>query len=104
MLMSTYVCVCVYVYCYVCACALMLYTGGLMPMSSHVQCNRTVLITCDDIVQVSHIYRIIKRLFDRAALNAECVIISLIYIDRFLFVRSAHLTPRNWLPLIVAAL
>jgi hypothetical protein len=51
-----------------------------------------------------HIYRFIKRVFDRAQLNAECVIICLIYIERLLDSTELKLSHRNWIPVVTVAL
>ncbi len=56
------------------------------------------------IPSVSHIFRFIKRVFDRTVLNGECVIISLIYIERLLSAAKIRLSHRNWLPIVTAAL
>lgn len=53
---------------------------------------------------IQHLYRVIQRLFERARLNAECVIIALIYIERVCSMRRARLTVDNWLPMVVVSL
>jgi hypothetical protein len=53
---------------------------------------------------VRDVWRLLKRLFDQARLNAECVIIALIYLERLMETRNLALTPRNWIPLVTTAL
>ena len=53
---------------------------------------------------VRDVWRLIKRLFDQARLNAECVIIALIYIERLMETRSLALTARNWIVVLSTAL
>lgn len=50
------------------------------------------------------IYRFCKRLVERAHLNAECVIIALIYIERLMERKAINVNARNWIPVLVAAL
>jgi len=51
-----------------------------------------------------HIYAFIKRLMEQAKLNAECIIICLIYIERIMDTRGLVLTSRNWIPFVTTAL
>ena len=53
---------------------------------------------------VRDVWRLLKRLFDQARLNAECVIIALIYIERLMDTRGLALTPRNWIVVVATAL
>jgi len=53
---------------------------------------------------VQKIYQFIKRIFDRARLHAEAVIIALIYIERLLKKRNTCLDARNWIPVVVTSL
>lgn len=50
------------------------------------------------------IYTLCKRIVDRCHLNAESVIIALIYLERLMEMTGATLTPLNWIPLLVVAL
>jgi hypothetical protein len=53
---------------------------------------------------VRDVWSLLRRLFEQARLNAECVIIALIYVERLMETRSLALTPRNWLPVVCMAL
>lgn len=50
------------------------------------------------------IYKLCKRIVDRCHLNAESVIIALIYLERLMEMTGVRLTGRNWIPLLVVAL
>jgi hypothetical protein len=50
------------------------------------------------------IFELCKRLVDRCHLNAESVIIALIYLERLMEMTGTTLTGRNWIPLLVVAL
>lgn len=53
---------------------------------------------------VQKIYRLIKRVFDKARLHAEAVIVALIYIERLVRKGCTHLCERNWIPIVLTAL
>ena len=73
----------------------------LIPFSSYEQKRHYHFVPTPT---VAHIHKFIKRLFDQAPLNAECVIIALIYIERLMETRSLVLTARNWIPLVTTSL
>lgn len=52
----------------------------------------------------SKIFKFCKRVVDRCHLNAECVIISLIYIERLTENTSIQVSHRNWIPVLIVAL
>jgi len=53
---------------------------------------------------VQKIYKFIKRIFDKARLHAEAVIIALIYIERLIKKKNINLDTRNWIPIVMTSL
>lgn len=50
------------------------------------------------------IFRFCRRVVDRCHLNAECVIIALIYIERLMENINIYMSTRNWIPILVVSL
>lgn len=57
-----------------------------------------------DLPDEKKIFTFCKRVVDRCRLNAECVIISLIYIERLMENTNITVSHRNWIPILVVAL
>lgn len=72
------------------------------PFFSFFQSKRENLVP--ELKDESKIHRLVKRIVDRCHLNAEVVIIALIYIERLMEMTTVRLTPRNWIPIIVVSL
>lgn len=53
---------------------------------------------------VKDIYRFVRTIFTKLQLSTECIIISLIYIERLMDVHTTALRPRNWRPLVLSAI
>lgn len=73
-----------------------------VPFFSFVQTKKTnaVPVLEDD----QKIHRFVKRIVDRCHLNAEVVIIALIYIERLMSTQNLRLTERNWIPITIVSL
>jgi hypothetical protein len=54
-----------------------------------------------DLPDESKIAQLCRRVVDKCKLNAECIIIALIYIERLMENTGTLVTTRNWLPLLV---
>jgi len=57
-----------------------------------------------EIPAVKYIYQFLKQVFEVGQFNAECCVISLVYINRLIGVTGVPLTQSNWKPLSVSAL
>jgi len=74
----------------------------MAPVSLFEQRRQYHTVPCPP--SVRDVWSLLRRLFEQARLNAECVIIALIYVERLMETRSLALTPRNWLPVVCMAL
>lgn len=57
-----------------------------------------------DIPSVKAIYQFLKQVFEVGQFNAECCVISLVYINRLIGVTGLPLTQANWKPVAISAL
>jgi len=76
-------------------------SSSICSMMAFKQTRKNVLPVHTD---TQTIFTLIKRLFDRAYLHAECAIISLIYVERLLEKSNIRLTSQNWVPIVMCAL
>ncbi|KAL6467930.1 hypothetical protein MHYP_G00236070 [Metynnis hypsauchen] len=51
-----------------------------------------------------HIYRFIRTLFSSAQLNAECAIVTLVYLERLLTYAEIDMCPGNWKRIVLGAI
>lgn len=77
-------------------------TSSLPFFSTFNQTPKEIIVP--DLPDESKIFRFCKRVVDRCHLNAECVIIALIYIERLMENISISVSHRNWIPVLVVAL
>lgn len=78
------------------------YTSTSIPYTHYSQSLKQVKLPSQPSIQ--QICKLISKLFHRAKLNTESVIISLIYIERLCQLRSIQLCDRNWLPIVITSL
>lgn len=72
------------------------------PFTAYVQVPKKAIMP--DLPDESRIYHFCKRVVEKCKLNAECVIISLIYIERLMEITSIKLSLRNWIPILLVSL
>jgi hypothetical protein len=75
-----------------------------LPLAMFTVFQQAPLTLTMPIPSLSGIRSFVRRLFDRTHMNAECVIIALIYVERLIDMTNRPLTARNWLPIVTAAL
>jgi hypothetical protein len=66
--------------------------------------KQTQKVNAVPLPDVQKIFKFIKRIFDKARLHAEAVIIALVYIERLIKKKGINLDTRNWMPILTTAL
>jgi len=66
--------------------------------------KQTQKVNAVPLPDVQKIFKFIKRIFDKARLHAEAIIIALVYIERLIKKKTVNLDKRNWMPIVVTSL
>jgi hypothetical protein len=107
--MSICACVCVWVCVCVCVCVCrqVAKTPSLlerMPANFNTQ-SKPLLVQLDPLdASEDAIFQSIKSIYSIAEFSAECLVISLLYIERVRSITGLHLLMTNWQPMLLAAM